>query len=253
MYSAIPLFKSHYSLGKSVLTLAPAGASSKDEPSSIFDLAKKLKLKKLPLVEDSMSGFLQAYKSSEDLGIEPQFGLRLTVCDDIDKKNAESRLKEHKIIVFAKNGNGYYDLIKISTIACNEGFYYYPRLDFKTLKALWSDDLMLVIPFYDSFVYQNNFTYSICVPDFSFCKPVFFIEDNNLPLDFLMRKKVLAYAEEKYDTFQAQSIFYESKKDFLSYLTFRCISKRTTLNKPNLEHCSSNEFCAQSFKEKYGR
>ena len=251
-YSAIPLFKSHYSLGKSVLTLAPAGASEKDEPSSVFDIAKRLKLKSVTLVEDSMSGFLEAYKSSENLGVKLQFGLRLTLCGDIKDKTADSRTKEHKVIVFAKNGKGYYDLIKVSTIACNEGFYYYPRMDTDVLKSLWSDDLMLAVPFYDSYVFNNHFTYGVCVPNFSFCKPVYLIENNNLPLDLLLERKVKATAGQDHDIFQAQSIFYESKKDFLSYLTCRCISKRTTLNKPNLEHCSSNEFCGQSFKEKYG-
>ena len=43
-YSAIPLFKSHYSLGKSILTLSKAGSSESDEPSSIIDIAKKLQL-----------------------------------------------------------------------------------------------------------------------------------------------------------------------------------------------------------------
>lgn len=252
-YSAIPLFKSHYSLGKSVLTLAPHGNSQEDEPCSIFDIAKSLKLDKVTLVEDSMSGFLEAFKSSQSLGVEIQFGLRLTVCSDIKDKSADSRTKEHKVVVFAKNGRGYYDLIKVSTIACNEGFYYYPRIDAQTLKSFWSDDLLMAIPFYDSFIYQNNFTYGQCVPEFSFCEPVFFVEDNNLPLDMLIKRKVKAYAEGKYEVFNSQSIFYENKEEFMTYLTFRCISKRTTLNKPNLEHCSSNEFCAEAFKEKYGR
>lgn len=253
MYTAVPLFKSHYSLGKSVLTLAPPGNAAEDEPSSVFDISAKLKLKNITLVEDSMSGFLEAYKSSEQLGAQLSFGLRLTVCEDILKKTADSRIKEHKIIVFAKNGSGYYDLIKISTIACNDGFYYYPRIDFKNLKEYWSKNLMMGIPFYDSFLYQNKFTYSVCVPDFSFCKPMFFTENNNLPFDNILERKIKSYTDNKYETCKSQSIYYESKKDFLSYLTFRCISKRTTLNKPNLEHCSSNEFCAESFKEKYGK
>ena len=122
-----------------------------------------------------------------------------------------------------------------------------------SLKKLWSDNLILAAPFYDSFVYQNNFTYSICVPEFSFCDPIFFIENNNLPMDRLLEKKVLSYASDKYEVYNTQSIYYENKEDFLSYLTFRCISKRTTLNKPNLEHCSSNEFCAEAFREKYGK
>lgn len=254
MYSAAPLFKSHYSLGKSILTLAKAGSSEPDEPSSIIDIAKKLELKNVNLVEDSISGFLEAYKSCEDAKLNLRFGLRLTVCDDISNKTAESREKEHKVIIFAKNIDGYYALIKISTLACTDGFYYYPRIDSKSLKTFWNEkNLLMGIPFYDSFIYKNNLTYSICVPDFSFCNPNFFVENNNLPFDSILKQRILEHASDKHEVTNAQSIYYENKEDFLAYLTFRCISERTTLSKPNLDHCSSNEFCAESFKEKYGK
>jgi len=253
-YSAVPLFKSHYSLGKSILTLAKAGSSEADEPSSIIDIAKKLSLESLYLVDDSISGFLEAYKSCEDAKINLRFGLRLTVCDNIDNKTAESRDKEHKVIVFIRNSEGYKDLIKISTVASTNGFYYYPRIDCKILKNLWNENnLSLGIPFYDSYVFKNNLSYSICVPDFSFCNPVYFVEDNNLPFDGILKSKVEEIVSDKMLAVKSQSIYYENKEDFLAYLTFRCISERTTLNKPNLEHCSSNEFCAESFKEKYGK
>ena len=254
MYSALPLFKSHYSLGKSILTLAKAGSSDPEEPSSIIDIAKKLNLDKIYLVDDSISGFLEAYKSCEDAKLDLRFGLRLTVCDDIESKTAESRDKEHKIIIFTKNTEGYYNLIKISTLASIDGFYYYPRIDCKNLKRLWNDkNLILCIPFYDSYIFKNNLTYSICIPDFSFCNPTYFIEDNNLPFDQILKSKIEEAATDKKLIVKSQSIYYENKEDFLAYLTFRCISERTTLNKPNLDHCSSNEFCAESFKEKYGK
>ena len=254
MYSAVPLFKSHYSLGKSVLTLAKAGSSEPDEPSSIIDIAKKLKLDKVYLVDDSISGFLEAYKSCEDAKLNFSFGLRLTICDDINNKTAESREKEHKVIVFIKKSEGYQNLIKISTVASTNGFYYYPRIDCKTLREFWNNEnLLLCIPFYDSYVFKNNLTYSICAPDFSFCDPTYFVEDNNLPFDGILKKKVEETTPDKNLVVKAQSIYYENKEDFLAYLTFRCISERTTLSKPNLEHCSSNEFCAESFEEKYGK
>jgi len=253
-YSAAPLFKSHYSLGKSILTLAKAGSSEPDEPSSIIDIAKKLDLDNLYLVDDSISGFLEAYKSCEDAKLNLRFGLRLTVCDDIDNKTAESRDKEHKVIVFITNTDGYYDLIKISTLASIQGFYYYPRIDCKSLKKLWNEsNLSLCIPFYDSYVFKNNLTYSICVPDLSFCNPTYFVEDNNLPFDEILKSKIEEIVTDKLLAVKTQSIYYENKEDFLAYLTFRCISERTTLNKPNLNHCSSNEFSAESFKEKYGK
>lgn len=251
-YSAVPLFKSHYSLGKSILTLAKAGSSSEDEPDSVFDIAKSLNLSKITLVEDSISGFLEAYKSSEDAKMSLQFGLRLTVCDSIANKTAESREREHKVVIFAKNSEGYVSLIKISSVACSDGFYYYPRIDVQTLKSVWDNkNLLMAIPFYDSFIYKNNLTYSICVPEFSFCEPVFFTEDNDLPFDDVIKKRVLEHANSCGPVIQAQSIYYKHKKDFLSYLTFRCISERTTLNKPELPHCSSEEFCSESFLQKY--
>ena len=76
-----------------MLTLSKAGSSDSDEPSSIVDIAKKLNLDKVHLVDDSISGLLEAYKSCEDAKLNLRFGLRLTVCDDIDNKTAESREK----------------------------------------------------------------------------------------------------------------------------------------------------------------
>ena len=40
----LPLFKSHYSIGKSILTLDKAGSSSKEGSSSIVDIVKENKL-----------------------------------------------------------------------------------------------------------------------------------------------------------------------------------------------------------------
>jgi len=48
----LPLFKSHYSIGKSILTLDKAGTSSKEGSSSIVDIAKDNKLEQIFLVED---------------------------------------------------------------------------------------------------------------------------------------------------------------------------------------------------------
>ena len=252
MYRAIPLWKSQYSLGKSILTLYKAGESKEDEPQSIIDLAKGLGLKRVTLVDDSISGFLEAQDSCLKSGLELQFGLKVVMCENIDNKTDESRNKEHKVVIFSRNEAGDKRMIKISTLSCCDGFYYYPRLDFARLKELWDDkDLLLGIPFYDSFIFNNNLTYGACVPDFGAIHPIFFLEDNNLPFDHIVKARVLEYAGDRYKTFQAQSIYYNKREDFLAYLTNRCIAKRTTLNKPNIEHCSSDEFCVEAFKEKY--
>lgn len=248
MSDTLPVFKSHYSIGKSILTLEKE--TDEDGPDSIFSILKENNLKKLVLVEDSISGFLQAYSNAKEQGVDLIFGLRITVCENIADKTEESLLKQSKCIIFAKNVEGYKRLIKISSLASTEGFYYYPRIDFKSLKKLWNrDEVLMVVPFYDSFLFYNSLTLSICVPDFSFCEPIFLSENNNLPFDNLLNRRLSEFCKEKYKIQKAKSIYYREKKDFLSYLTFRCISKRSTLSKPELNHMCSNQFSFESWKE----
>jgi DNA polymerase III alpha subunit len=248
----IPLFKSHYSIGRSILTLEEPDDRA-NTPKSIVDLALKNKLKKVFLVEDNMSGFLEAYRNCQKNNLQLIFGLRITVCPSMGTKDPESLKKSCKYIIFVKNISGYKKLIKIYTDSAKNGFYYEPRADFALLKEIWDDkDLSLVVPFYDSFIYENVTSYSVCVPDFSFTKPLFFIEDNNLPLDSVVKNRVDEYVDGKYDYANVKSVYYAKKDDFKTYLTFRCINNRTKLDKPNIEHMSSNEFSLESWKEKNG-
>ncbi|HBY68518.1 MAG TPA: hypothetical protein DEG69_12680 [Flavobacteriaceae bacterium] len=247
----VPLFKSHYSLGKSVLTYRAEGSSKDNEPDSIVDIAKKLEIQKVFSVEDGMSGFLEAYSNLKNAKIGLHYGLRITVCNDMTDKTPDSLTKACKFVIFAKNTKGYRLLIKLYSIAAKEGFYYQPRLDYKTIKSLWSKkDLKLCVPFYDSFLYYNTLTSSLCVPDTNSIPLTFFTEDNNLPFDHILKAKVEKFAEGKGEIVRTQSIYYKNKSDFKTYLTFRCINKRTTLSKPNLDHMCSDQFSVESFNEK---
>ncbi|MDO7613404.1 MAG: hypothetical protein MUQ75_04130, partial [Crocinitomicaceae bacterium] len=75
----LPLFKSHYSIGKSILTLdEPSETLDIDDgATSIFSLCQSKDLKEVCLVEDSPAGFLQARKASMSHDIHLVFGLRL--------------------------------------------------------------------------------------------------------------------------------------------------------------------------------
>ena len=245
----LPLFKSHYSLGKSILTLEKPDDTKDNGPDSIIKIAKDNKLENLFLVEDNMSGFLQAYLNCLEEKIKLIFGLRLSVGTDKLEKSEESLKKFCKFIVFAKNEEGYKRLIKIYSDASINGFYYTPRTDYSSLKENWdSKDLELCIPFYDSFIFKNVLEGYACVPEISFAEPTLFVEDNDLPFDNILRKKIIEYTENKYQVTRTKSIYYNLKEHFSSYLTFRCISKRSTLEKPQLEHMCSDEFCFESWK-----
>jgi DNA polymerase III alpha subunit len=247
---ALPLFKSHYSLGKSILTLENPEDAMEDGPDSIIDLCKKNDIKHFFLVDDNMSGFLQAYVNSKENDLQLSFGLRISVCSDMEKKEKDVSQKETcKYIILAKNVEGYKRLIKIFSLAAQKGFYHVPRIDFEHLKKLWNEkDLCLCVPFYDSFIHKNFLEGNHCIPDFSFAEPVFFIEKNDIPFDHLILKRVLEFTKNKYKTQKTKSIFYSEKKDFKAYLTFRCINKRSTLDKPQLDHMCSDEFCLEALR-----
>ena len=246
----IPLFKSHYSLGRSILTLEDKDEKD-DYPDSIIQICKENKMKELYLVEDNMSSFLEAYSNCRKNNIKLNYGLRISVTESMSDKSEESKTKSSKIILFFKNKKGYQQLTKLYSIAAKEGFYYEPRLDYETISKNWTDDLILCIPFYDSFIFNNTLKNSLCVPQFDFTKPIFFIEDNDLPFDSLVKQKALSFAEKNdLKIYKAQSVFYKERKDFKAYLTFRCINNRSVLNKPNLDHMSSNEFCFESIHQR---
>ena len=266
----LPLFKSHYSVGKSILTLAPAsigarnGSASaqndvreelKEGSSSIFDIAHKNELDRVFLVEDSLIGFLEAHKQSKALDIDLCFGLRLTMCDDMTtelKKN--STAATHKIIAFALNAEGCTLLNRIYSAAQTKG---HGRIDSKTLKSLYNEaSLKIAIPFYDSFLFENTFSYKEpCLLDHSFFTPTFFIENNSLPFDLVLKDIVYNYAGDSFPIIETKSIYYENRADFEAYQTYKCIcsrgfsTKAKTLDMPNLDHCGSPEFCFESYLE----
>ena len=152
----IPLFKSQYSIGRSILTLEKESSSEKG-PDSIIDICKNNNLSSFFLIDDSMSGFLQGHVNSLEANLKMIFGLRISVCPDITKKDPDSLDKTCKYIIIAKNTNGYKRLIKLYSASSLNGFYYTPRADFKLISSFWNNkDLQLVAPFYDSFLHKNH-------------------------------------------------------------------------------------------------
>lgn len=201
-----------------------------------------------------MSGFLQAYVNSEKNNLKMIFGLRISICPDLNQKNPESLDKTCKYIILVKNTNGYRRLIKLFSESSLKGFYYNPRADFKLISSVWDDDdLQLAAPFYDSFLHRNSLQDAWCPEPPSSFNLDLIMENNSLPFDYLIRDRILEYAKnnKKCNLIKGQSIYYKNKTDFKSYITFRAIDKRTTLGKPNLEHMGSDEFCFESWKEKH--
>ena len=254
----LPLFKSHFSIGKSILTLgAPKDEGAEESSDSVFDIAAQNNLNQVVLVEDSFMGFLQAHKVCSELSKQLIFGIRLDFCEDASKiEDPKDVTCSHKIIIFPKNSQGCKELNAIYTLAKTK---YNGWLDLKILKNHWNEDnLSLAVPFYDSFLFKNLTTFQSCFVHFTFTKPTFFIEDNGLPFDSIIKNSVVKYCEtNNLKTQQAQSIYYKDKKDFSAYLTYKLICGRSSfagrelsLEKPNFDHLGSDQFCWESYAEK---
>jgi DNA polymerase III alpha subunit len=248
MNSIIPLFSSHYSIGRSVLTLdSPDGGE--DCPQSIFSIAKKTDLNEIYLCESgTISSFIEFYNGCKEYGFSGRFGIKLCVCDNFNVKDEESLKNESKIVIWANNTDGYYDLVKIFSKAATDGFYYQPRTDWNVIKSLWTNNLSITFPYYSSFLAKNLLTFANIVPNFDFCLPTFFIEPlHNLPQDRLLNDCVSSFCQNKYPVCDTHSIYYGSKGHFKAYYTFCCISNRSNLMNPKLDGLCSDSFGPEEY------
>ena len=82
----------------------------------------------------NMYGAIEFYKTCRDEGVKPLLGMEgYTVPSDHTKKEGKEDRENDHLILLAKNYEGYKNLMKISSIAFLEGFYYKPRISRKVL------------------------------------------------------------------------------------------------------------------------
>ncbi len=82
-----------------------------------------------------MYGVVEFYQKCKKAGIKPIIGVEayLAPGSRLDK-NTKSDEKNYHLVLLAKNSEGYKNLIKLTSIAHLEGFYYKPRVDWEVLK-----------------------------------------------------------------------------------------------------------------------
>lgn len=73
--------------------------------------------------------------------IKPIVGCEFFVCDDHTNKSQKDN--GYQIVFLAKNKKGYQNLVKMSSLAFTDGFYYVPRIDRKIVEQ-YKDDLIVL-------------------------------------------------------------------------------------------------------------
>lgn len=83
----------------------------------------------------TMSGTIEFYKEATGKGIKPLIGIETYIAarKHTDKDPQKDKQRYH-LILLAMNDEGYHNLMRLSTIANLEGYYYYPRIDHELLE-----------------------------------------------------------------------------------------------------------------------
>ena len=123
---------SHYSLLDGLSKLEP-----------LIERAKELGMDSLGLTDHGvMYGVIEFYTKCLDAGIKPIVGLEAYIAPrSLHDKESRSDADYFHATLLAQNDAGYKNLIKLTTIAHLEGFYYKPRIDLEIL-AKYSEGLI---------------------------------------------------------------------------------------------------------------
>ena len=110
--------------------------------SRVKGLAKKASELQMPAValtdNGNMFGAVEFYFAALDKGVKPILGVdvymapgsRLIKSQDRNEINRPNT----RLVLLAKNLDGYKELTQISSIGYQEGFYYKPRIDYEVLE-----------------------------------------------------------------------------------------------------------------------
>lgn len=262
MKDTLPIWTSHYSYGQSTLSLEEAGKAKVGAPVSIVDLALEAGLKQAILIDERMDGLLEAQRNLSKSAIQLIFGLKLTVVPDMTDKTPESRVNESSVVILMKDAAptkgispSYLDLVKIHNRAWTLGRFDKGRIDWKTLKELWTPNLVLALPFFSSFISRNTLTMSNIVPELP-CAPWVFKEvDSQIPFAPLISAAIDQYALTNQVTIQpVKSIYYATSAAFKDYQIFRASRTRSkgksgTYSAPGVDNLSSDQFSFEAWRK----
>jgi len=105
-------------------------------PEQLLKQAKEMGLDALALTDHGvMYGAIEFYSLAKKMGIKPIIGCEVYLApNSLTDKVPKIDNKLYHLVLLAKNKTGYYNLLKLVTIAELEGFYYKPRIDKEVLK-----------------------------------------------------------------------------------------------------------------------
>lgn len=102
---------------------------------TLFDACKEKNMPAVAITDHgNMYGAYHFYCLAKKKGIKPIIGCEFYMVDDLTVKSGDVKSEFNHLVLIAKNNVGYKNLVKLNSIGFVDGYYYKPRIDFKTLR-----------------------------------------------------------------------------------------------------------------------
>jgi DNA polymerase-3 subunit alpha len=105
---------------------------------SLVERAKRFGMPALAITDHGgLFGAVEFYDACVEKGIKPVLGFEAYVAPGsrFDKQEKAGERSYHHLVLFARDNEGWRNLMRLSTIGYTEGFYYKPRVDLEALRA----------------------------------------------------------------------------------------------------------------------
>lgn len=203
----------------------------------------------------NMFGTLYFAEEAKKAGIKYIIGCEMYICDDYTVKSGKQDY-DH-IILLCKNKAGYKNLVKLDSIAYVDGFYYKPRIDYKTL-AEHSEGLIccsaclagrvakrLLLNDYDGAAETAKRLKGVFKDDF-----YLEIQDHGLPEQKKINPLLIKLSKElDIPLVATNDVHYLSREDSEMQDVVMCISMKTTYDDPNRMKMGSDQSYLKSPEE----
>lgn len=107
----------------------------------LVNQAKEQGLKSLAITDHgNIFGAVKFFQLCKKAGIKPILGMEAYLTEDVDQRSVEK--KYYHLIILVQNEIGYKNLCKLISFSYKKGFYFKPRIDYKTLEK-YSEGLIV--------------------------------------------------------------------------------------------------------------
>lgn len=224
----------------------------------LLNLANQYKMNSLAITDHgNLFGAIDFYIEAQKAGIKPIIGCETYVAPKsrLEKSMQGSDEAANHLILLAKDEEGYRNLMKLSSLAYLEGFYYKPRID-KEILSKYNKGLIALtaclkgeIP---SLLIDKRFNDALKTADEYLSimgKDNFFLEiqENAIPEQKIVNEGLLKIGKElNIPLVATNDVHYLKKEHAKSHEALLCIQTQTTLDDPNRMKLQTNEFYFKS-------